>query len=232
MRFPKIFALLLLQPLTVQAYEYEFFEHASVSARASTLGVGGEISIPLVTAADKRQLGVRVGAAGFQYGSSTEKDQTQYNTSVRLLSAYTFLDWYPWGGSFRLTSGIVLNGNQVDIEARPSANGYNFGGVPYSTAQVDKVDGKITFNTLSPYAGIGWDWRTRGSSGWSLSADLGVMYHGAPTATLSANCGPLVLPATCDDIRRDVEQEEQDLNEALKSLKWYPVAAVNGTYRF
>lgn len=215
-----------------QAFEYEFFEHASISARVSTLGLGAEVSIPLLASANRQTLALRAGASAFRYSSNTEEDQVQYETTFNLATIHTLLDWYPWQGAFRLTGGLMLNGNQVDIVARPSAGGFNFGGVPYAAGSVDRVDGDITFNYFSPYVGIGWDWGRDAGAGLSFALDLGLMYHGSPDADLTANCGPALTTLQCDDLRSDVEQEEKDLNEALKDQVWYPVAGLNTTFRF
>ncbi len=224
--------LLFLLPLPAQAFQYELFEQSSVSVRASTLGLGGEVRLPLHAQGDELHLAVRVGAAGFRYNTTDTKDQVEYKTTWNLLSGYAILDWHPWQGAFRLSAGLVLNGNHVDIEARPTAGGYTFGGTPYLATDVDKVDGRIDFNLLSPYFGIGWDWGQAVDAGLSLSADLGLMYHGSPTADLTAHCVPGLLIPACNDLRADVEREEEQLNNDLARLKWYPVAALNATLRF
>ncbi len=232
---PLLRLLLLLactMPQAVQAFQYELFEHSTVSARASTLGLGGEIRMPLFAQGDRLHLAVRVGAAGFRYNRTDEKDQVSYKTTWNLMSGYGLIDWHPWQGAFRVSVGLVLNGNSVDIEARPTAGGFTFGTTFYPSANVDKVDGKIDFNLLSPYLGLGWDWGTGSERNFSFSADLGVMYHGAPAASLTANCGPLLTPVQCAALRADVEREEDQLNNDLSPLRWYPVAALNGTLRF
>lgn len=217
---------------TAVALEYEGFERPKLTLRAGTLGGGAEWSVPVARLADHGRVAARFGAQAFAYASESQKDNVRYKTTVHLASAHALLDWYPWSSGFRFSTGVLYNGNRISIEARPSAGVFDFNGVSYPIASVDKVDGEIVFNRIAPYLGIGWDWEQPRRSRFSVAVDLGVMYHGTPRADLSTQCGPLLTAPQCAALRSDVEAEEDQLNEDIKDLKWYPVFTATGSYRF
>ena len=72
--------------------------------------------------------------------------------------------------------------------------------------------------TATPYLGIGYGDISR--KGLSFFMDLGVMFQGTPDLDLRVSCGST---ARCDELRRDVREEERELREDLDKFKHYPV---------
>ncbi len=229
----RLFAfVVLLAGAPAAAFEYEGFDGPAVSLRAGTLGAGMEASLPLGGGGGPGRFAARFGFQAFAYSSQSQKDNVQYKTTMHLASAHALVDWYPWRHGFRLSAGLLYNGNRISIEARPSGGNFEFNNRIYPVTSVSQVDGEVVFNRIAPYIGVGWDWEDPARSAFSVAVEAGVMYHGTPRADLRAECGPLLTAPQCAVLRSDVEAEEDQLNEDLRDLKWYPVVTASGSYRF
>lgn len=62
---------------------------------------------------------------------------------------------------------------------------------------------------------------------FGLSADIGVLYQGSPSLSLSAT-GALNDPTLAADLEAERQSAESDLSE----YKWYPVLSLGTYYRF
>lgn len=227
-------ALLLLFAIQLpgHAMEYEGFEQYGLGWNASSLGFGAELMLPAPEARFlPENMQLRLGANGFQYTLSTVKSDVDYDITFRLLNAHAYLDWYPWDNGFRFTIGLFYNGNLTDIKAKARAGGYNLNGNNYAV-NVGTVDGDIRVNQVAPYLGVGLDHTLSRDGRWSLSLDVGAMYHGTPKASLDGKCASGVAVLTCSAFQQDVEAEEDALNRDLKKLIFYPVLTAGTVYRF
>ncbi|KPK01080.1 MAG: hypothetical protein AMK71_06950, partial [Nitrospira bacterium SG8_35_4] len=137
------------------------------------------------------------------------------------------LDWHPFKGSFRVSGGVLYNGNEIDADARSSAT-YEIGNTTYSASQVGKLTGEIDFNTIAPYAGIGWDTSFGKNKRFGLLADLGVMYQGSPEVDFTAH-GPI---ATNQAFRNNLASEEKNIENEIDEYEYYPVISIGFAYRF
>src|SRR5262249_15368905 len=100
----------------------------------------------------------------------------------------------------------------------------------YQASDVGTLDGNVDFKKFAPYAGIGYG-RPVGT-GFSLTFDLGVIFQGAPEATLGVTCGPTTPAATCTSLLNDVAAQQVTANGKLKKFRYYPVATVGVAYTF
>ncbi|KQQ89348.1 histidine kinase [Massilia sp. Leaf139] len=177
------------------------------------------------------KLNARVGLnyAGYSYDGSTS--DLDYEFKLKLATADALLDFHPFDGAFRLSGGVVYNGNRIDADAKPAANGtYTINGRAYSTAQVGKLNGKIDFRKTAPYLGIGWGNAVK-NTGWGFAMDLGVAFQGSPKTSLASHgCSAPAL--VCNQIASDVAVENAKLAEDAKDFKAYPVIRVGLSYRF
>ncbi len=194
----------------------------ALSAKAGTLGLGLEAAASINTHFD-----ARVGVNAFIRGYSGTESDIKYDIDLTLLSFAGLIDWYPTQAGFRLTGGVLLNKNSLDLKATSSAS-YDIGGTTYTAAEVGTLKGELDFKDLAPYAGIGWGKHFGRKSSWSLNFDLGVMFQGSPKldyttdGTLSSNAA----------FRADLDREMQDAKDELDKFKYYPVVSVGVTYRF
>jgi hypothetical protein len=121
----------------------------------------------------------------------------------------------------------LWNGNKIDMEARPMTS-YIIGDSTYTPSQVGNLKGNIDFNSVAPYAGLGWGNAASKSSKWGLTLDVGVIYQGTPDITLSAD-GSLSSNAA---FLAELEKERQRLEDSFNEYKYYPVVSFGIYYRF
>ena len=94
-----------------------------------------------------------------------------------------------------------------------------------------EISGNIDLNTYSPYIGIGWSNSLKKSSKWHYSLDLGFLYQGQPQVSLNAQ-GKIGLfdinnvPGFSENLR----EEEQNLEDELGILQYYPVVTFGVSY--
>lgn len=197
----------------------------AVGAKVSTLGVGADLSLQLVPS-----LNARLGIQGFSYDADNiDTDRVNYDADLKLFSGLATIDWYPFLGGFRLSAGLLANGNEIDVIGRPTAGAtFNINGTIFNAADVGSLTGNVDFNSVAPYLGIGWGNPFSPGGNWSFNLDLGVAFQGSPNVTLTAN-GPL---ANDPVLRANLEAERRDLENEIEDFEYYPVVSLGITYRF
>lgn len=200
-------------------------EAAGIGVRAGTMGVGVDFGWSLAPT-----LSARIGYSGLSYKTTIEETDISYDTKLKLSNLNGFLDWSPLG-PFRITAGIIGNGSKADMTGTPAGGTFTINGVPYNAADVGTLSGSVEpGSSAAPYLGIGYG--NVAGAGVNFYFDLGVIFQGAPTASLSASCGPAVPPAQCTQIRNDVAAEQQRLQEKLDKYKVFPVLNIGVTIGF
>ena len=191
-----------------------------------TTGLGLHLTAPL-----SAQVNARVGLNYANYSSDGNTSDVDYDFKLKLATVDALLDYHPASGAFRLSAGVIHNGNSVDVNARPNANGsYTINGRTYSAATVGQMKGDVEFRKLAPYLGIGWGNAVQ-TAGWSFATDLGVAFQGKPkTRLVSTGCS--AAAALCTAFANDVANENAKLADEVKNLKFYPVLRVGVSYRF
>lgn len=206
------------------------------AARASTLGLGGEIDYAINDRWNLRAMG---------HGGSYSDDYTDsgitYDATLHLANAGMVMDYRPFAGSFRLTGGAYWNGIDADGVASGEDEALDIGDRTYVDADGDAhvyADGDFD-NSVAPYLGFGWGDRHSQQPGLMLSVDLGVMFAGTPEVDLTADgdatdtaTGLVVDLATNPVAQRELQQEEDDINDDIDDYSFYPVLSLGIGYRF
>ena len=96
----------------------------------------------------KPKLNGRVGFNAFNYDYDTTEAGIKYDLDFDLLSFSALLDWHPYDGRFRVSGGIVINQNEVDMVAKSAAS-QTIGKVTYTAAQIGTLKGNIDFNDVA-----------------------------------------------------------------------------------
>jgi len=190
-----------------------------------TTGLGLHLSTPLNTKLNGR---VGLNVANYSYDGNTS--DMEYDFKLKLKTVDALLDYHPFDGAFRITGGVVYNGNKIDARAKPNGGTYTVNGRPYAAAAVGDLSGKIDFRKAAPYLGIGWGNAVK-AQGWSVGADLGVSFQGSPKTQLASNNCTAPAPL-CQQLASDVAAENAELAEEVKDFKLYPVVRVGISYRF
>lgn len=194
----------------------------AVSAKASTLGLGLE-GIARINS----RLNGKLGVNAFQYEYDTTKSEIEYDLDLELLSFSALLDWFPFGGQFHITGGLLANQNCLKLDAKSTAT-YEVGGATYSAADVGSLKGELDFEEMAPYAGIGWGNPFNKEGNWSIAVDSGIVFQGSPNVELSTDGLLAGNAAFLANLTREAENLEDDLDE----FEFYPVVSVGFAYRF
>jgi opacity protein-like surface antigen len=190
-----------------------------------TTGLGLHLSTPLAAKLNGR-IGLNVANTSYE-GSTSDMD---YDFKLKLKTVDALLDYHPFDGVFRVSGGVVYNGNKMNARAKPSGGTYTINNVAYSAAAVGDLSSKIDFRKAAPYLGIGWGNALK-QAGWSFGADLGIMFQGTPKTQLASN-NCTALPIICSRLASDVAAENVKLGEEVKDFKLFPVIRVGLSYRF
>ena len=194
----------------------------SVGVKAGSLGAGLEVESSFMGMA-----GIRIGMNYFTYDMTSTFDDVEYTVDLTLKSLSAILDWHPFKGDFRISGGLMYNGNNVKIDAKRSDT-YEIGGQTYDLGEVGTLKGDITFNDMAPYLGVGWDTSFGRDNLFGLVFELGAIYQGTPEVDLTAE-GPIASDQT---FQSNLAQEEKKQQEDLDNFKYYPVISFGVNYRF
>jgi hypothetical protein len=197
-------------------------EGLTATAKAGTLGLGLELS-----GGPGRYLIARGGVNYFDYDFSHDYENIDYDLEFELRSVAALLDWHPAGGSFRMTSGMLFNRNELAADAKPE-DFYDIDGTMYPAELVGDLSANVGFDDYAPYVGLGWATNNGIDGGFGLSVDLGVAYQGSPEVQLTAS-GPL---AADPGFQADLDAERRALADDLDEYEYYPVVALGFNYRF
>ena len=186
-----------------------------IAPRISTLGAGLEVAKGFTP-----NFGVRAGFNYFSYAYDATESDVSYDFELELKSFAIFADWHPFKGAFGFKGGLLVNGNGLTGNARPTGS-VKIGDNDYTG--LSSVDLDIFYNALAPYLGLGWDTTFGDNDNWGFAFDLGLIYSGSPEAALSTD--PTVSAT-------DIEKEKQELQDDLDTLKWWPVVSAGLVYQF
>jgi len=225
--------LLFTCPPGVFANESNF----GIGAKVGTLGVGAEIDLGL-----NEMLRLRSGANYLNFSFDSTISNIDYEMEPDFKNVSLLLDWYPMGGAFRITGGLYINKNEVDLTGTPRTDtllaDYDIPSEywnlePY--ADTIQVKGSVDFNTFSPYLGIGWNSNVDKQPGWGVSFELGVLFQGSPSVSdLTASSSVPLLNSYADDplVLQFLDEEKVAIEEDLEEFQYYPVASFMLHYNF
>ena len=202
-----------------------------VTAQAGTLGAAAGLKIGLGQHLTNRWL-----VNGFAIERDQSIDDIDYRVDLQLASLATFLDWHPFGNAWRVSLGGLINGNELELEAR-SGQTLGIAGNDYEGEL--RLTGETDFRPVAPYLGLGWGVGASQRRGWSLGFDLGVIFQGAPGIDLEArgtatrlSDGSIIDAETEAAFQEDLRQQEARLEDDLEPLRFYPVLSLGIAYHF
>lgn len=193
-----------------------------VGVSGGTLGVGPEINFRGET------FGVRGSATFLGYGRDVESDGVDYEGDLKLRSFGGSVDFYPGGGGFRLSPGVRVSRNRVELRAAPSATTtVEIGDVTYTGAQIGVLTGEVRPKRLAPTLTIGYG-SGRGS-GVYFGIDAGVMYQGTPKVRSLQASGPISTNAA---FQAELARERGEIEDEIDNFKFYPILQLGLGFRF
>ncbi len=196
-----------------------------VGVNGGTLGIGAEIDAGLTD-----YLGVRAGASYLSFSFNSTISYVDYDMEPEFTNGSLLLDWYPFGGAFRITGGIYMGDNTISLagKARTDLVPSEFAGLT-PLADTISIQGNVEYNSVSPYAGIGWNSKTDQASGWGVAFDLGILFMGEPSVTNLYATGPLSDHPLVTEF---LEQQRLKIEDDLENFQYYPVATLRLSYYF
>ena len=194
----------------------------ALAAKAGTLGFGLEGIARL-----NSRLNAKAGVNAFEYDYDDTESDVEYALELELLTFSLLLDWFPFENPFRISAGLLINQNGLNLNAKSTAT-YTIGEDTYSLAEVGSLNGELDFNDAAPYIGIGLGNPFGSEGNWSFAVDAGVMFQGSPDVDLSAD-GTLANNAS---FLADLAREEENLQSEIDEYDMYPVISVGISYRF
>lgn len=198
----------------------------AVGVDVGTTGLGAHVIVPVAP-----NLSGRAGVNFMNYSYNGSTSDVDYKFKLKLKTFDALLDYFPFDGAFRVSAGVVYNGNKIEAIGKPNASGtYTINNHTYSAADAGTLNGTIDFRKVAPYLGIGWGNAGKGT-GWGFSSDLGVLLQGSPNSSLT-NSGCTAPAAACTQLASDVAVENAKLTDKVHNFKAYPVVRIGASYHF
>lgn len=195
----------------------------ALAARASTLGVGAELSFRA-----GRNLGIRLGGNYLQFSHDATIQDISYHVTPHLENGTAILDVHPFGSAFHLSGGLLLNYNDGHLVAT-LAHDVDIGGTTYHPQDVGSLTGTVTFNQTAPYLGFGFAGRSR----IALLFDLGVGFIGKPQVELvgTTNLTGQAKQEFDANVERERAQVQSEIDQH-KILRYHPVLSFGIKFGF
>jgi hypothetical protein len=195
-----------------------------LAAKAGSTGVGADLTVGLARSAN-----LRLGAQAWTRSETRTEQEIEYDADLKLVSGQILLDVHPGGRGFRISGGVIVNGNEVTAISTEDAV-YTINGVRYPVGLVGTLEGSVETNSVAPYLGIGWGNAVAPGGPWRFALDVGAFYQGKPKVSLTAHpLIPILLPESFEE---DLEAERQEIEDDLDSYRFYPVVSLGISYRF
>jgi hypothetical protein len=210
-----------------------------VGVKVSPLGIGAEVAAPLT-----RRTNLRVGYNQFNYGNNFNHDGISYGGNLNLRSFELLYDWFPFGGAFHLSPGLMAyNGNQVKANASvPGGQSFTLNHTVYTSDPTNPITGtgKLQLgDKAAPMFVFGFGNLVPRHRHISISVEAGAAFTGAPSTTLSlrgnacdafgTNC---VSATSAPGVVSDIHAEQSKLNHDTSAFKIFPVLSLGFGYKF
>lgn len=217
------------------------FSAVGIAAKVGLGGIGFEVATPL-----GRKVNLRGGGNFFGYSTTVNDSGTAYAGNLQLRSGTVGIDWFPFGGSFRLSGGVEMyNGNQITATATVApGTSFTENSVTYYSSAADPVHGTASVllgNKAGPTFSLGWGNivpRKKGSH-ISVPFEFGAVYTGVPKLALSLagttcdvngkNCQTI---ASNTSIQQNITAQQNTYQNDLNALRFYPILSIGFGYKF
>lgn len=158
------------------------------------------------------------------------------------------LDYHPFGGSFRLTTGLTISDLAISVNGAMDkrlysehiGKTYEFGGYTFIIKDEDvTAKAEYKWNKVQPYLGIGWSSDGEGDAEVYFTFDMGVNFMGTGELSISHTGGADVITPSgerteiSNEILEDAVREEgKDFFDIADDICVYPVIQLGLGIRF
>jgi hypothetical protein len=191
----------------------------SIGVTGGTLGIGPEVGYRA------NGFGGRENATFLGLSRDVDSDDVEYEGDLKLRSFGAMVDFYPGAGGFRISPGLRINRNRVELTGNPTDD-VEIGDTIYTPAEIGDITGEVRGNRLSPTLTIGWT--TAGTSGLYFGIDAGAMFQGSPKVRNLETSGSI----NDAQLLADLEEEREEIEEDNSRIKVYPILQLALGFRF
>jgi hypothetical protein len=117
-RRASVFGLIMVTILWAAVPAGATFSEFAIGAKVGTLGLGGEVTTDLVP-----RVNLRGSLQWLDFNYETEIEGVNYNLDLSFLHPLVMADWYVFGGSFRLSGGVLFDGTDIRLDATSTWTG-------------------------------------------------------------------------------------------------------------
>jgi hypothetical protein len=188
-----------------------------------------------------------LGSDYFSYSTTFQEEGANVAVSLHMRSGHASLDWFPFGGRFRLSPLVVFaNNNSVRATALiPAGSSVTLNGQNYISSFADPLhgSGSVAFRKVSPGLTLGFgDIVPRTRKRVSIPVEAGFYYVGQPELKVNfsgSGCDPTQpLSIGCQSVNQDAGFQH-DLaafiarnNHNLSYASLFPIFSVGFAYSF
>lgn len=198
-------------------------DHLYIGPNASTLGPGVEMSSRM-----SEWFVLRIGGHFAEFTFRGKYDGIPYRMDADAASAGASLDLHPFENGFLISAGVFWNGNKADMLSKSSSDSIPIGSATYTQAQVGAINGKLRYDSVVPYFGIGYDNAYFAKGPWSITVRAGLFFMGGAEVSLTATGTLAGDPA----FQANLAREEERLEDEFNVLSFYPAVTIGFKYRF
>jgi hypothetical protein len=228
-------------PRVVRSKPIRPFSTAALAVTFGSGGVGAEIATPLA-----QHLNLRAGGSFFSYSASFNSDGIAIDGDLKLRGGHLSLDYFPFHGGFRISPGIVYDGNNLNASTFVAGGQqFSLGDTNYYSSTTNPVNGTASFyfgKQVVPSLTIGFgNMIPRSGRHVSFPFEIGFEYIGTPSITLNLQgtaCTNLNIPQSCSPVasnpmtQANLQQQEADINADIKPLRFFPIVSQGVSVRF
>jgi hypothetical protein len=212
------------------------FSRVGIDSHMGVGGVGFDIATPL-----SRNFNLRAGSDFFSYSTVFQEEGANISVNLHMQSGHTSLDWFPFGGRFRMSSLMTFANNNRALATAliPSGSTVTLNGQNYISSFTDPLhgSGSVEFRRVSPGFTIGFgNIISRDRSRFSIPIEFGFYYAGQPGLKVSFSgsaCDPTQPPSIgCQSVSQD-PGFQQNLtafivrnNHNLSYASFFPVLSI------
>ena len=240
---PSAAGVITLPPSPVSAPRpYRPLARGGIAWHTGLGGVGFDVATPLAM-----KFNVRAGFDFFGYSTSFQEQGANIGADLKMRAAHTSLDWFPFGGRFRVSPDFVFaNSNQVRATAIiPAGSTVTLDGEDFVSDTSDPLhgSGSVSFRKTAPGLTVGFgDIIPRSKGHISFPIEAGFYYVAQPrlkVAFSGSACDPNSSSSVgCMPVDQDTDFQQSLAafiarnNHNLSYASFFPVFSFGVGYSF
>jgi len=170
------------------------------------------------------------------YSRSGEIEGVDYKVNLDYFTIGALADVHPFAGNFRLSGGLYYVDLSVKGKAELGNESITLGGQTYQRGDLGSGEfkGSVKWQTLAPYAGLGYGSGSGNEPGLGFSFDLGALYIGKAKVNLEAPASAYAEASKrgYTNLQENIDKEKEDVKHYTDKLQFWPVISLGVIYRF